>query len=160
MGGEWSERHTPSAQALGGHRGRDRKRDDSHRRARGPGRSRRSCGRRQRREHLLGCRMPNRSGFLLRVLPSSIVAVKGRMRRPYVSRNQHRRVLHLLLHPQRRLHVRPAAAVPVLPGGGVKRPHPEVGCGRFGPSLCHFHPLALVLHPSGWGLASSSGTIA
>jgi hypothetical protein len=37
---------------------------------------------------------------------------------------------------------------------------PEVGCGRFGPFLCHFHLLALAFHPSGWGLVSDSGTIA
>ena len=43
----------------------------------------------------------------------------------------------------------PAAAVPVLPGGG-----------RFGPFLCHFYLLALAFHPSGWGLVSDSGTIA
>jgi hypothetical protein len=37
---------------------------------------------------------------------------------------------------------------------------PEVGRGRFGPFLCHFHLLALAFPPSGWGLASDSGTIA
>jgi hypothetical protein len=37
---------------------------------------------------------------------------------------------------------------------------PEVGRGRFGPFLCHFHLLALALLPSGWGLASDSATIA
>jgi hypothetical protein len=37
---------------------------------------------------------------------------------------------------------------------------PEVGRGRFGPFLCHFHLLALAFHPSVWGLASDSGTIA
>jgi hypothetical protein len=51
----------------------------------------------------------------------SIVAAsargRARMRRPYVSRNQHPRVPHLFLHLQWLLHVRPAAAVPVLPGG-------------------------------------------
>jgi hypothetical protein len=35
-----------------------------------------------------------------------------------------------------------------------------VGRGRFGPFLCHFHLLALAFHPSVWGLASDSGTIA
>jgi hypothetical protein len=28
---------------------------------------------------------------------------------------------------------------------------------RFGPFLCHFQPLALAFHPSGWGLVSDSG---
>jgi hypothetical protein len=28
---------------------------------------------------------------------------------------------------------------------------PEVGRGRFGPFLCHFHLLALAFHPSGGG---------
>jgi hypothetical protein len=37
---------------------------------------------------------------------------------------------------------------------------PEVWRGRFGPFLCHFQPLALAFHPSGWGLVSDSGTIA
>ena len=44
-------------------------------------------------------------------------SARGRMRRPYVSRNQHPRVSHLFLHLQWLLHVRPAAAVPVFPGG-------------------------------------------
>jgi hypothetical protein len=35
---------------------------------------------------------------------------------------------------------------------------PEVWRGRFGPFLCHFQPLALAFHPSGWGLVSDSGT--
>jgi hypothetical protein len=35
---------------------------------------------------------------------------------------------------------------------------PEVGRGRFGPFLCHFHLLAFL--PSGWGLVSDSGTFA
>jgi hypothetical protein len=37
---------------------------------------------------------------------------------------------------------------------------PEVWRGRFGPFLCHFHPLALAFHPSGRGLVSDVGTIA
>jgi hypothetical protein len=36
----------------------------------------------------------------------------------------------------------------------------EVWRGRFGPFLCHFQPLALAFHPSGWGLVSDSGTFA
>ena len=35
-----------------------------------------------------------------------------------------------------------------------------VGRGRFGPSFCLFHLLALAFLPPGWGLASDSGTIA
>jgi hypothetical protein len=31
---------------------------------------------------------------------------------------------------------------------------------RIKRSFCHFHPLALAFHPSGWGLVSDSGTIA
>ena len=72
-----------------------------------------------------------------------------------LSRNQscqhHLRALHLL-HLQRRLQVRPAAAVPVLPGGGV---------GSFLPFSLSLSSLALVPHPTGWwGLASDSGTVA
>ena len=48
---------------------------------------------------------------------------------------------------------------------GVEMPNLEDPClevwrGRFGPFLCHFQPLALAFHPSGWGLVSDSGTIA
>jgi hypothetical protein len=73
------------------------------------------------------------------------------MRRPYVSRNQHPRVSHLFLHLQWRLYVRPAAAVPVFPGG-VAWP--------FGLFLCHSLLLALDFHPPGWGLVFDSGTMA
>jgi hypothetical protein len=52
---------------------------------------------------------------------------------------------------QWRLHVRPAAAVPVFP---------EVWRGRFGLFLCHSLLLALAFHPPGWGLVSDSGTMA
>jgi hypothetical protein len=49
------------------------------------------------------------------------------------------------------LQVPPAAAFPVLPVGRFL---------PFGPFLCHSHLLALAFPPSGWGLASDSGTIA
>jgi hypothetical protein len=98
------------------------------------------------------------AGTTLWVRLSAAIAKCGsarvRMWRPYryVSRNQsghHLRVLHLLLLLQRRLHVRPAAAVPVLPGDGVWSFLAFL-------SVIFIDP-ALVPLLSGWGLASDSG---